>query len=238
KNFSPTKPHEENTKEGKGDLAFLPDASRNRLSYSAMILILLLVAGFTYYLTQSAEREQAPSRISFTELPTQLDSWRQVEAQTLDDRTQRELAADDYLSRTYSNQQAYAYLFIAWHNSQRHRRTFHSPQNCIPGAGWTLGDYRQHKLEQGEANEYLIEKDGAQMLALYWYQGRGKLIASEYRARLDTIKDAMWLGRTDGALVRVIVPIGKGDGAEELARTAALDFSRRLLPILPGYIPN
>ena len=52
------------------------------------------------------------------------------------------------------------------------------------------------------------------------------------------MKDAMWLGRTDGALVRVIVPMGKGDGAEETARAAGLDYSRKLLPMLPSFIPN
>ena len=49
-------------------------------------------------------------------------------------------------------------------------------------------------------------------------------MASEYWAKFDTIKDAMWLGRTDGALVRVIVPMGKGEGAEEFARAAGLGF--------------
>lgn len=102
-----------------------------------------------------------------------------------------------------------------------------------------MGAYRLDTLGQNtEANEYVIEKDGVRMLALYWYQGRGKIIASEYHARLDTIKDAMWLGRTDGALVRVIVPLGKGDDAEEFGRKAALDFAQKLLPILPSYIPN
>lgn len=253
--FPSTKPHEETTKEkrrGDGATASWGDAQNNVAailrdascgfvgkSIWPMVVFLLLTAGITYYLTQSADREQAPPRMWLAELPAELDVWRQVEAQTLNDRTQRELGADDYLSRTYSNQQAYAYLFIAFHNSQRHRQTFHSPQNCIPGSGWTMGAYRRHRLgENAEANEYLIEKDGARMLALYWYQGRGKLIASEYLARLDAIKDAMWLGRTDGALVRVIVPMGKGDEAEEFARTAALDFSQRLLPVLPAYIPN
>lgn len=204
-----------------------------------MFVFLLLMAGFVVYLMQSADRERAPQRTAFAEFPAQLDSWQQVEAQTLDERTERELAADDYLSRTYSNQQAYAYLFIAFYNSQRHRQTFHSPQNCIPGSGWTMGAYRRHPLGgTAEANEYLIEKDGVRMLALYWYQGRGKLIAGEYRARFDTIKDAMWLGRTDAALLRIIVPMGKGDDAENFARTAALDFARKMLPILPAYIPN
>ncbi|MBL8191371.1 MAG: EpsI family protein [Acidobacteria bacterium] len=208
-------------------------------SFWLMVAFLLLTAASTYYLMHSANREQPPSRMTFAEFPIELDAWRQIEAQTLDNRTQRELGADDYLSRTYSNGQSYAYLFIAFHNSQRHRQTFHSPQNCIPGSGWTMGAYRLHHLNaNAEANEYMIEKDGVRMLALYWYQGRGKLIAGEYRARLDTIKDAMWLGRTDGALVRVIVPMGKGDGAEDVARSAALEFSEKLLPLLPRYIPN
>ena len=207
--------------------------------YWAMLLLLVSTAASAYYLMHSGSREHAPPRTALAEFPTELASWRQVEVQTLNDRTQRELGADDYLSRTYVGQQAYAYLFIAFHNSQRHRQTFHSPQNCIPGSGWTMGAYRRHRLgDAAEANEYVIEKDGVQMLALYWYQGRGKLIASEYRARLDTIKDSMWLGRTDGALVRVIVPMGKGDDAEDVARTAALEFSQRLLPVLPAFIPN
>ncbi|MFN0109118.1 MAG: VPLPA-CTERM-specific exosortase XrtD [Blastocatellia bacterium] len=220
------------------DVPVRPSPGIRPLQFYVALIFLFLTASVTYFLAQSANREQAPQRTTFAEFPAQFDSWRQVEVQTLDTRTERELAADDYLSRTYFNQQAYAYLFIAFHNSQRHRQTFHSPQNCIPGAGWTLGNYRRHTLGVGEANEYLIEKDGAQMLALYWYQGRGKIIASEYLARLDTIKDAMWLGRTDGSLIRVIVPIGKGDGAEEFARKSALEFSQKLLPALPAYIPN
>mgnify|MGYP001579559829 FL=1 len=220
---------------------------KNLFGYLAILMFLLLTAGSTFYLTQAGERGLVLPRIALAEFPAEMDSWRQVEVQKLDDRTERELAADDYLSRTYSNGQAYAYLFIAFHNSQRHRQTFHSPQNCMPGAGWTMGTYRRHTLGPngeaneylpGEANEYLIEKDGVRMLALYWYQGRGKIIAGEYRARLDTIKDAMWLGRTDGALVRVIVPMSNGDSAEEFARKAALDFSQKLLPILPSFIPN
>ncbi len=241
--FSPAKAHEENTKAGKSNLVFLREPSRGFVGkwfgYWAMVMLLLMMAGSGFYLARAGEQEHAPPRTVLSEFPVELDSWRQVEVQTLDDRTERELAADDYLSRTYSNGQAYAYLFIAFHNSQRHRQTFHSPQNCIPGAGWTMGNYRQQKFgENSEANEYRIEKDGTQMLALYWYQGRGKMIAGEYRARLDTIKDAMWLGRTDGALVRVIVPINKGDGAEEFARKAALDFSQKLQLVLPGYVPN
>lgn len=205
-----------------------------------MLVFLLLVAAFTQYLTRASERVNLPTRQPLSELPEQIDSWRQIDSQTLSGGTLRELAADDYISRTYANADGtYAYLFIAYHAGQHHRQTFHSPQNCMPGAGWTMSNYDLLSFnDRGEANKYLIEKDGVKMLALYWYQGRGKMIAGEYRARLDTIRDAMLKGRTDAALVRVIVPMGKGDGAEDFARKSALDFTRALLPILPRYVPD
>ena len=102
-----------------------------------------------------------------------------------------------------------------------------------------MSNYQRHSIAgDAQINEYLIEKDDLKMLAFYWYQGRGRTQTSEYWARAATIKDAMWLGRTDGALVRVIVPVGKGDGAEDAARAAGLDFSQKLLPLLPSFIPN
>lgn len=169
-----------------------------------------------------------------------------MDAQALDGRTLRELKADDYLSGIYTNDRgAVAYLFIAYYASQRQRQTIHSPQNCMPGGGWTMSNYRRHSIAgQGQINEYLIEKDDVKMLAFYWYQGRGRTQASEYWARAASMKDAMWLGRTDGALVRVIVPMGKSpnndknNAAEEAARAAGLDYSQKLLPLLPGFIPN
>lgn len=205
-----------------------------------MLLFLLLAAGFSQYLTRAGDREHVPPRTTLASFPQQLDTWRQTDVQALSGGTLRELKADDYLSGVYSSDRgAFASLFIAYYGSQRHRQTIHSPQNCMPGAGWTMSNHRLHAIgAQGSINEYLIEKDDVRMLAFYWYHGRGRVEASEYWARAVTIKDAMWLGRTDGALVRVIVPVGKGDGAEETARVAGLDFSRKLLPILPSFVPD
>ncbi len=209
-------------------------------SYLAMLLFLLLAAASAHYLTRTGDREHIPPRTSLADFPRQFDSWRQTDAQALSAGTLRELKADDYLSAVYANDRgAFASLFIAYYGSQRHRQTIHSPQNCLPGAGWTMSRHRLHAMvEGGWINEYLIEKDDVQTLAFYWYQGRGRTVASEYWAKFETVRDAMWLGRTDGALVRVIVPMGKGEGAEEFARAAGLDFSQKLLTILPGFVPD
>lgn len=210
-----------------------------------MIFFLVAAAALTHYLTSAGEREQVPARNSLADFPAQLGAWRQIDAQSLGAGQVRELKADDYLSRTYANQRGDSvYLFVAYYASQRHRQTFHSPQNCIPGSGWSMSDHRLHSFgeeqtgEERQINEYLIEKDGAQMLAFYWYQGRGRIVASDYWGRIYTIKDAMILGRTDGALVRIIVPIGRGDDAETQARTTGLEFSRDLIAVLSNYVPG
>lgn len=209
-------------------------------AYLSMLLFLLCAAAFSFYLTNARATEAVPAHASLATFPERLADWRQTEVQTLTPGSIRELGADAFTSLTYINEQgATVFLFIAYYASQRARSTYHSPQNCLPGAGWTLGAHQLHPLGgPGQViNEYMIEKDGAQMLALYWYQGRGRVVASEYWGRWYTLADAVRRGRTDGALVRVIVPLTAGLG-EPQARAAGLAFAQQLLPVLPRYIPD
>ncbi|MBI1765665.1 MAG: EpsI family protein [Acidobacteria bacterium] len=210
------------------------------LSYLGMLLFLLCAAAFTHYLINARASEAVPPHAALATFPEQLGVWKQVEAQTLTPGSIRELGADDFTSRTYVNERgATVFLFIAYYATQRARSTYHSPQNCLPGAGWTLGDHQLHPLGTPPQfiNEYLIEKDGAQMLALYWYHGRGRVVASEYWGRLYTLADAVTRGRTDGALIRVIVPLS-AQQMQEQAREAGLAFAQSLLPLLPGFVPD
>ncbi len=215
---------------------------RKRLSYLVMLLFLLCAAAFAQYLARASERERVPPHVPLSEFPGQFDVWRQVDAQTLTAGESGELKAGDYISRTYVNDRRLpVFLFIAYYASQRHRQTFHSPQNCLPGSGWTMSDRRLHgvgDVSDQRVNEYLIAKDDVKMVAFYWYHGRGRVVADDYLGRFYTIKDSVMLGRTDGALVRVIAPMGKGEGAEEQARQAGLDFAQKILPMLSSYIPD
>ena len=210
------------------------------LHYLSMLIFLLGASAVTHHLMYSSERERVPERTSLAEFPAQIGPWREIDSQVLGAGQSRELNADEYISRTYADDNgSLAYLFLAYYASQRHRQTIHSPQNCIPAAGWVMGKHRRHDLSTGgQINEYKIEKDGVKMLAFYWYQGRGRVEASEYLSRFHTIEDAVFLGRTDGAMVRVIVPMAKSDGAERQARKIGLEFSEVLLRILASYIPN
>jgi hypothetical protein len=41
----------------------------------------------------------------------------------------------------------------------------------------------------------------------YWYQGRGRVVASEYAVKWNLLRDAAFKGHTEEALVRVVVPV-------------------------------
>lgn len=217
---------------------------RDRVGYIAMLGFLLLAATFTNFLARASERERAPSRAPLLELPDHLGEWRTAETQMLDAATLAVLKPDDYLSRTYTNEQRTPVsLFIGYYRSQRNGQTYHSPQNCLPGAGWAM--LRQARLQVGngrgqmsEINHYLVAKDGEKMVALYWYQARGRVVASEYWGKIYTVRDAISRQRTDGALVRVMLPVDEKEGGEPRALADGVSFVRELMPALPRYIPD
>jgi EpsI family protein len=84
-------------------------------------------------------------------------------------------------------------------------------------------------------NRVTVAKAQDRQLVLYWYQERGRIVASEYRGKAYKAWDAATRGRTDGALVRVSAPIV---GSEAEAAREVGEFTRRLLPLLPAFLPD
>ena len=72
-------------------------------------------------------------------------------------------------------------------------------------------------------------------MVFYWYQSRGRVIASEYRAKFWMVADAISRNRTDAALVRIITPINDGDAS---ARARLVRFSQLLFQNLDRILPN
>ena len=70
---------------------------------------------------------------------------------------------------------------------------------------------------------------------VYWYQGRGRATASEYWGKIYTVVDSVRRRRSDGAIVRVMVPMGD---SEESAEKAATDLAAQAASELPPFVPN
>lgn len=208
--------------------------------YFAMLIFLCAAAAYTTFLTQARERENVPARESFDQFPEQLGAWKLYNSQTLDQRVLGLLAPDDYISRTYINAEGRpVFLFIAYYLSQRSGKTLHSPQNCLPGAGWEIIQRGNLSLpDNARINDFTIAKENDRMITYYWYQGRGRVEANEYWDKIYGVQDAVFKNRTDAALVRVMVDSSDKPGVEEASRQAALDFINQLRPELVRFIPN
>jgi EpsI family protein len=197
-----------------------------------------------------AEAEMPP-RAPLRGFPIKVAEWHGQATPDLDARETRILGADEYLTRIYhqGTGQPVAF-FVAYYGNQRTGAVIHSPLNCLPGAGWQPVDRRRMLVDVDaaqmeafprgrriEVNRVVIQKGEERQLAFYWYQERGRVIASEYASRLFLMLDAARYGRTDGALVRLLTPVGSDAGDAERAASRLIEFVRTIFPRLNGYLP-
>ena len=102
-------------------------------------------------------------------------------------------------------------VYVGYYDRQVQGKAIHSPKNCLPGAGWDILTSARIPLpggRPGEAvNHVVLSNRGTQALVVYWYQGRGRVASSEYAVKWDLLRDAALYGRTEEALVRIVVPI-------------------------------
>jgi exosortase D (VPLPA-CTERM-specific) len=182
-----------------------------------------------------------PARASFVEFPSHVEGWRgsrePMEALYLD-----QLKLDDYILANYRRgSEPPVNLYVAWYDSQRKGRSVHSPRSCMPGGGWEIRDLREHVIESGgqpvKVNRAVIELGRERQIVYYWFQQRGRDITNEYLVKWYIFWDALTRRRTDGALVRFVVPIPSGH--DESAADAELSsFAAAVLPRLQSHIPD
>ena len=214
----------------------MKSSSRFALLLIAIVLTGILVNTWAYLGEAHVVRKE------LKDFPQQIGSWRQTGSdRQLDSETMSVLRASDYLLRDYRNADGQvANFYVGYYATQRDGATYHSPLNCLPGSGWTMSnaDRVSIALPDGRsiiANKYLIQNGGQKELLVYWYQGRGRAVASEYWGKIYTVVDSVFMRRSDGAMVRVIVPIEKSEAA---ALQLASDLAAASANALPDFVPN
>lgn len=202
-------------------------------------VVLLTQAGVFYGFSRN---ETAPAYKPFDTFPTQINGWNMTQKGVIEDDVREVLRGDDYISGWYSDSNGrMADLFVAFFKSQRYGQTPHSPKNCLPGSGWvwTVSDEIPvtvpGRSEPITVNRYIISKGDAKSVVLYWYQSRDRVVASEYKAKIFVVADALRFNRTDTSLVRVVVPVR--DGKEQVAQDTGVDFIRSFFATLRSYLP-
>jgi EpsI family protein len=172
--------------------------------------------------------------------PLEIADWQGFD-QPLPERITAAAGVDSYLSRFYLQPGGdNVGLYVGYYKSQQTGDTIHSPKNCLPGTGWQPLQASEITLRVPDGrvfpvNLYIVENEREKLLVLYWYQSHGRIISSEYAAKVYMVIDAIRLNRTDSTLVRVTTKLGRD---ENKARQLAVSFAEQVIPRLDQIIPK
>jgi EpsI family protein len=208
-----------------------------------------MLAGGVLLISGAREQKQMPPRTPMTAI--KIDAAGYASRDTIIDAEERKVAGmSDYVLRFYQRDKADPgfSVYVGYYDYQVQGKTIHSPKNCLPGAGWEPLASSVHQVSVGgtsyPVNRYLLANKGYQALVYYWYQGRGRIESSEYRVKYNLLHDAALYGRTEEALVRIVVPIEpeqlrkNGAAAQLAADSLATRVARELVPEVSRALPT
>lgn len=207
----------------------------------AVLLTALFSAAWQFLPAQSVA---APERDPLALYPRTLDGW-QSYTENLEPDIERVLAADDYLNAIFQRPDVGqpVSFFVAWYDKQTEGQGIHSPEVCLPTGGWEVFSLQEVSLDFSAegygtfaANRAVIQKGLSKQLVIYWFEGRGKRQSNDFKAKMVVLKDSLFSGRTDGALVRYVTPIGPGE-TEADAEARLMEVIHLSLKPLPRFVP-
>jgi EpsI family protein len=197
------------------------------MKVSGRYIITLVLLLTTLGVSALSERRR-PDELAFPldRIPRSIAGWNTVADVPLTAGVLGRLVPTSYLSRQYQKGDHQLGLFIAFYAQQRAGESMHSPKYCLPGAGWEIWKHDSVAIpvegRRVNVNQFSIQRSGQRSLAVYWYQSRRRIIASEYLGKLYLVRDALLDGRTAGSIVRITVQDAPGAAEEASTFAAAL----------------
>ena len=155
--------------------------------------------------------------------PSEVNEWSTGRQSLLDPEIERVLGANDYLMVDMQKPgvSENVELFVAWYENQD-RGGVHSPEVCLPGAGWEIAQLEQIETtppagfgETFTMNRAIIQKGVNRQLVYYWYEQQGERTASMFTAKLQLMMGKLTNGRNDSAIIRLTTAMQRGESMEE-----------------------
>lgn len=219
--------------------------SSSNIIHPARIVIILLLIGITSaYLHTSSTVQPVPIKKSLSHFPKTIGSY------TLSNSLQSSadiiemLGVNDYIQYNYDSDDGYQInLYVGYYRAVGVEGSYHSPKNCIPGGGWGIDTVKTVELQRGiEGNnqsvvsQMLIRRATEYQVVYYWFQNRGRIIASEYWEKIYQVLDAIVKSRRDGTFVRIISHAKNGDIERTEARVKS--FAEKVIGELEDFLPG
>lgn len=210
---------------------------------SPQLLLILLLMGATAAGAQAiSDRSRTPLAQPFNEFPDVVGGWT-AKRQNLEKIFLDSLQLNDYLLADFRNSTGdLINCYVAFNDFQSKGKASHSPASCLPGSGWELKNPEKIAVrdESGRTitiNRALMVMGSEQRLTYYWFNQRGRILTDLYQIKLFNIVDSIALNRTDGALVRLITPLGSSESAA-LADARLKEFFKLFNPTLNRFLPT
>ncbi len=206
----------------------------------AGMLVLVMGWGAQAHLIST---QTIPERRDFNDFPAAFQDW-EGERLFLSQNILDSLWADDYVTGNFRHEQTgnTLHMLISYYQAQTTRQTAHAPTSCLLGGGWMLKERYPVPPSPDTGRDFpvqgmLLEQGGTRLLSNFWFEQRGRIITSEYLNKFFLFWDALTMGRTDGALVRVELYLNPGQSAAE-GQLLLDGFLAELRPALQDYVPR
>jgi EpsI family protein len=220
-------------------------AKKNNPMQGVRLLVVILMFGLTWYLLQSTSSvARVDIKKSLSSFPHTIGEYRLSNAFQSSAEVIELLGVDDYIQYNYVNDSGERInLYVGFYQAVGVDGGYHSPKNCIPGGGWGIDRIKEQPLNVGvegekssTISEMLIRHGENYQVVYYWFQNRGRIIASEYWEKVYLVLDAVLKGRRDGTFVRIMSTV-PGENIE-LTQTKVKAFSEQVMPLLEDYLPG
>ncbi|HID70778.1 MAG TPA: EpsI family protein [Desulfobacterales bacterium] len=208
------------------------------------IIVILLLFGTWLVVQNSSTVNAVPIKQQLASFPKTIGQWHKVHATTSSAEVVEMLGVDDEIHYTYQNEEGRLItLYVGYYKAVGVSGAYHSPKNCLPGGGWGIDSIQTFPLRTGiegnsrsEVSEMLIRNGNKYQIVLYWYQNRGRIIASEYWEKIYLVFDALRIRRRDGTFVRIMYTVPNDKIVE--ASEEAGKFAELVMTNLESYLPG
>jgi EpsI family protein len=165
---------------------------------------------------------------SLRTLPEEMDGWQLSREASLDPSVVDLLQPDDYVLRGYHGIGSSESLgfFAGYFRSPPGAKGAHSPEVCLPGAGWKQISTREVQIQAGgesfPANQARFLKGSDRTTVTYWYQTATTAYGDPASGKILRFWELLKAGRSDYVFVR----INSSSSEEAQTRFAASVYKR------------
>ena len=216
------------------------DGRARQRRYAVVIGLLAVSAALSLWLARPGQESY---EVRLREFPLTLGEWR---GRNVDlgkpDMVYAVLETNAVLSRVYRHSGDGETVDLLITYFEHGHRGFHPPEVSFVAGGNTIMRSGPVPIALGdgagspslEANMFLGATPTGQVLFLYWFGIGDQWTPSYVKGSAQLLWNAMRRRRSAASMVRIAVPVTGGD--VERTMMTAQQFTRLILPLLPGYL--